>query len=177
MGSVGAQQNFHLLSRVADRAARLPGLKGLIGIVRRCDVGNEGRRHARCSIRASRCDPVHENPARAPALSAAPMLGSMMERPFGCGERSAALVPANDWRGHQRCSSWIRHPVIRWIEANLGLLPVSGWENRVKPTQTAKPRKITVCGVQRKPVFDGQCGQMGIWYEIAIHSRQREEFA
>ena len=65
----------------------------------------------------------------------------------------------------------------RLSEANLSLLPVSGWWNRVKPTQTAKPRKITVCGAQRKPVFHSQCGQMGIGYEIAMHSRQREEFA
>jgi hypothetical protein len=65
----------------------------------------------------------------------------------------------------------------RLSEANLGLSPVSGWGNRVKPTQTAKPRKITVRGAQRKPVFHSQCGQMGIWYEIAMHSREREEFA
>ena len=60
--------------------------------------------------------------------------------------------------------------------SNLGLLPVSGWD-RVKPTQAAKPRKITVCGAQCKPVFHSQRGQMGIGYEIAMHSRQREEFA
>jgi hypothetical protein len=64
----------------------------------------------------------------------------------------------------------------RLSKTNLGLLPVSGWD-RVEPTQTAKPRKITVCGAQRKTVFHSQCGQMGIWYEIAMHSRQREKFA
>ena len=65
----------------------------------------------------------------------------------------------------------------RLSEANLGLLPVSGRGNRVKPTQAAKPRKITVCGAQCKPVFHSQRGQMGIGYEIAMHSWQREEFA
>ena len=65
----------------------------------------------------------------------------------------------------------------RLSEANLCLLPVSGYGNRVKPTQTAKPRKITVCGAQCKAVFHSQCGQMGIWYEIAMHSREHEEFA
>jgi len=38
-------------------------------------------------------------------------------------------------------------------QANFRLLPVSRWGNWVKPTQTAKPRKIAVCGAQRKPVF------------------------
>jgi hypothetical protein len=64
----------------------------------------------------------------------------------------------------------------RLSERNLGLLRVSELD-RVKPTQTAKPRKITVCGAQCKAVFHSQCRQMGIWYEIAMHSRQREKFA
>jgi hypothetical protein len=60
-------------------------------------------------------------------------------------------------------------------EASLASLPDSGCD-RIKPTQTVNSRKITVCRAQRKPVFHSQCGQMGIWHEIAMHSWQREKF-
>ena len=43
--------------------------------------------------------------------------------------------------------------------------------------QTAKPRKITVRGAQRKPVLHSQCSQMSVRYEIAIYAWQREKFA
>src|SRR6266516_346303 len=47
----------------------------------------------------------------------------------------------------------------------------------IKPMQSAKPRKITVCRAQGKPVFYGQRSQMSVWYEIAMDARQREKFA
>jgi hypothetical protein len=45
----------------------------------------------------------------------------------------------------------------------------------IKPTQSAKPRKITIGGAQRKPVFHGQRSQMSVWYEIAMYARQHEK--
>jgi len=45
----------------------------------------------------------------------------------------------------------------------------------IKPTQTAKPRKITIGRAQRKSVFHGQRSEMSVWYEIAIYARQREK--
>jgi hypothetical protein len=53
--------------------------------------------------------------------------------------------------------------------------PCSGCD-RIKPTQTAKPRKITVRGAKRKPVFHSQRSQISIRDEIAVHARQREKF-
>jgi hypothetical protein len=81
--------------------------------------------------------------------------------PTGCSQR-AGLDSSELWSGHHfrprfgQCTA--RNEAAfggeRAIkQANFRLLPVSGWGNRVKPTQTAKPRKITVCGAQRKPVF------------------------
>ena len=43
--------------------------------------------------------------------------------------------------------------------------------------QTTKPRKITVCRAQRKPVLHSQCSQMSVWYEIAMYPWQRKKFA
>ena len=45
----------------------------------------------------------------------------------------------------------------------------------IKRTQPAKPRKITIGGAQRKPVFHGQRSQMSDWYEIAMYARQHEK--
>ncbi len=45
----------------------------------------------------------------------------------------------------------------------------------IKPAQPAKPRKITIGGAQRKPVFHGQRSQMSVWYKIAMYAGQREK--
>src|SRR6266550_4003221 len=54
--------------------------------------------------------------------------------------------------------------------------PCSGCD-RIKPTQTAKPRKIPVCGAKRKSMFHSQRSEMSVQYEIAMHARQRQKFA
>jgi hypothetical protein len=45
----------------------------------------------------------------------------------------------------------------------------------IKPTQPARPRKITIGGAQRKPVFHRQRSQMSVWYKIAMYAGQREK--
>ena len=45
----------------------------------------------------------------------------------------------------------------------------------INPTQPAKPRKITIGGAQRKPVFHRQRSQMSVWYKIAMYAGQREK--
>jgi hypothetical protein len=45
----------------------------------------------------------------------------------------------------------------------------------IKPAQPAKPRKVTIGGAQRKPVFHGQRRQMSVWYKIAMYAGQREK--
>jgi hypothetical protein len=57
-----------------------------------------------------------------------------------------------------------------------GVRPSSGRDG-IKPVQSAKPRKITICRAQREPVFHSQCSQMSVWYEIAMYAWQREKFA
>jgi hypothetical protein len=42
------------------------------------------------------------------------------------------------------------------------LVRLSSGRNGIKPMQTTKPRKITVCRVQRKPVLHSQCSQVSV---------------
>ena len=42
--------------------------------------------------------------------------------------------------------------------------------DRVKPTQGAKSRKITIRGAQCKPMLDCQRGQMSVRHQIAVHA-------
>src|SRR5207249_10625479 len=55
--------------------------------------------------------------------------------------------------------------------------PYPSGRDGIKPTQTAKPRKITVRGAKGKPVLHSQRSQMSVRDEIAMHARQREKFA
>src|SRR6478672_3783449 len=72
-----------------------------------------------------------------------------------------------------------RRPVLSFTdtaETNRAFCPCSGCD-RINPTQTAKPRKITVRRAKRKPMFHSQRSQMSVRNEIAVHARQREKFA
>lgn len=70
-------------------------------------------------------------------------------------------------------------PVLtsRWLVAHydqMATLLMLGRDG-IKPAQPAKPRKITIGGAQRKPVFHGQRSQVSVWYKIAMYARQREK--
>ena len=75
----------------------------------------------------------------------------------------ASIRRRSSHRGNSLCTT------IRWRYSScLG-------RDGIKPAQPAKPRKITIGGAQRKPVFHGQRSQMSVWYKIAIYAGQREK--
>src|SRR6266568_9241900 len=66
-------------------------------------------------------------------------------------------------RGNSLCTT------IRWRHSScLG-------RDGIKPAQPTKPRKITIGGAQRKPVFHGQHSKMSVLYKIAMYAGQREK--
>ena len=48
---------------------------------------------------------------------------------------------------------------------------------RICPTQAREPREVAVGGAQGQSVLEGECGQVGVGDEIAVHARRAQELS
>ena len=115
-----------------------------------------------------------------PAALSMKLRSGQIEAIYPARRASDVLGAAEPWRYPELSRPFYRQrPVPHSHTQTKRILasgPCSGCD-RIKPTQTAKPRKIPVCGAKRKPMFHSQRGQMSVRDEIAMNARQRQKFA
>ena len=65
-------------------------------------------------------------------------------------------------------NNWHRFATLTRALTSLG-------SERVFPSQSREPGKVAVCRTQDQPVFDGECREVRIRYQICMHTRPGEK--